>query len=325
MATKKSIFEKVKALPWSKIAVGAGLIAVGLLGGAGATFTITAGDGKITAEINTTSKIELTDTTIPATIETEAGTQVVEVPTVEVVDAGEITEEDAQGAWHDTSTPQAYYNSVGLDTCINNAYGAQCFALASDFWSNYAGRALSSCGTGAAKGTLNCYEYNAGSEFEMIWDATQLQPGDWVVFSGGTWGHIGMAMGYYNNGYISLFGQNQGGAYCYGGGAATNVINKSTKDFIGAFRPKSYIVAPTPEPSIPISGCVEWMVAQGDTMSKIMLTCENTVVYGEAMNAYAATWYSRLVKPGQSVYEGWTTGTGYGLYADDIIDHKVGL
>lgn len=64
-------------------------------------------------------------------------------------------------------------------------------------------------------------------------------------------------------------------------------------------------------------------VEQGDTMSKIMLECENTVQYGEAMDAYAKTWYSLVIKPGQSVYDGWTSEMGYGLYYNDDIEHRV--
>lgn len=80
---------------------------------------------------------------------------------------------------------------------------------------------------------------------------------------------------------------------------------------------------PEPQPEIPVSGCVQWHVEQGDTMSRIMLECENTVQYGEAMDAYAKTWYSLVIKPGQSVYDGWTSGTGYGLYYNDDIEHRV--
>lgn len=215
---------------------------------------------------------------VPAKVVLENGEQTIKVPTIESVDGAELPEntalsEDGQGAYHDTSTYLAYYNSVGLGTCINNAYGAQCFALADDFWQNYAGRALSSCGTGAAKGTLNCYEYNAGDNFEMIWDKTQLQPGDWVVTTNGTWGHIFMAMGYYNNGYIAGFGQNQGGGYCPKGGSATNVVNLGLSSFGGAFRPKSY-VAPEPEPTPPVptpSGDATYSYVPGDYFSGVLI------------------------------------------------------
>jgi hypothetical protein len=97
----------------------------------------------------------------------------------------------------------------------------------------------------------------------------------------------------------------------------------SLKTFKGAFRPKIYIKPEPVAPIIPITGCVQWYVEHGDTMSKIMLECENTVVYGEPMNEYARSWYSMIFKPGQSVYDGWMSESGVGLYAGDEIEHKV--
>lgn len=321
----------LKELDWQKIVALLAVLIVGLLGGWGLTAVYNPNEKTIELETNS---IELAPEQVEATVTTESGEEeVVDIPTVEEVTSNQVIEEDTPdeglGEYHDTSSPQAYKNAtLGKCTDVDGKYGAQCFDLASDFWKNYAGRWLSSCGTGAAKGTLNCYEYNAGNEFVMIWNANELQAGDWVVFDSGQYGHIGMAMGNYNNGYVTLLGQNQGGASCSGGGSSANIINISLKSFKGAFRPKSYIKpepkpAPTPTP-IPVTGCTEWDVLKGHTMSFIMASCEGGVVYGEAMDNYAKTWYSRIVKPGQSVYEGWNTGTHYGLYAGDTIDHKVG-
>jgi len=207
-----------------------------------------------------------------------------------------------------------------------------CWDSMSAFFYNYVGRVLQTCGTGAAKGTIadGCWQKNAGSDFTMIWDATQIQPGDIAVYSTGTWGHIGMAMGYYNNGYFTLLGQNQGGTACPGGGAAGNIINLSTRDFIGAFRPNIYI-APEPEPEpepepapvIPLTGCSDWNVVAGDTMIGIGYACENVVLSGEALDKYADGWISQIYNPGNSVYYGWTHGTGYGLYAGDYLIHDL--
>lgn len=261
--------------------------------------------------------------TVPAKIMTENGEETITVPTIESIDGTKLPENgeniDGRGAYHDTSSYLAYYNSVGLNACINNSFGAQCFALADDFWQNYAGRALSSCGTGAAKGTLNCYEHNAGDEFEMVWDVTKVQPGDWVVTTNGTWGHIFMAMGYYNGGYIAGFGQNQGGSYCPLGGSGTNVVNLNMSSFGGAFRPKTYVnPEPEPEPA-PQPMAKEIRVRYGDTMGKIMLEQEGSVTWGKAMEEYANSWCSVVFKPGQSVLYGWTHGSGVGLYAGDTI------
>lgn len=78
--------------------------------------------------------------------------------------------------------------------------------------------------------------------------------------------------------------------------------------------------APTPTPA-PVSDCKVWYVKRGDTMSSIMRTCEGVVDWSR-MNAYADSWISRNVKPGQSVYEGWNSKTGVGLYAGDTIERN---
>lgn len=294
-------------------------------------------DGEI--KIEATFSMELSDEQVPAEIETEQGTiEVIDAPTVVEVSGNQLVDECPEGeeecgrgryiyAPTETFTEFKDYTLGGCWDVDNYPQGAkvQCWDLAALFWMNYTndGRVLSTCGTGAAKGAWNCKEQNAGNEFELIYEPTELQAGDWIIFGSGRYGHVGMALGGYNNGYIALLGQNQGGAACLEGGSAANIINISLKSFLGAFRPKTYIKPqPQPEP-IPVSNCVEWGVKKGDTMSGIMLKCENTVVYGEAMDNYAKTWFSRYYKPGQSVYEGWKSPTGIGLYAGDTIDHKT--
>ena len=311
-------------------------VVVAILASAGVSIAITQNE-KGNSVVEATFSIELAKAEV---IETDDGEiEVIGAQTVEAVDSQNATlltecdeneEECGLGRYYyaPVDTPYAFYDFT-KDNCwdTDGAYGGQCWDYGDLFWQNYAGRRLSTCGSGAAKGTIvdGCWQTNAGNDFTMIWDPTQLQPGDWVVFNNGTWGHIGMALGTYNNGYISLAGQNQGGADCDGGGGAVNVINISLKNFAGAFRPNAYIAPePEPEPVIPVSNCALWHVQRGDTMSKIMLECENTVVYGEAMNAYARTWYSLIVKPGQSVYDGWVSKSGVGLYAGDDIEHRIG-
>lgn len=145
--------------------------------------------------------------------------------------------------WAPTDTPSAFKNYT-IGKCLNTdgAYGAQCWDLADVFWQNVTSRRAQTCGTGAAKGMIQdgCWQANAGNEFIMVWDKTQIQAGDWVIFTNGQWGHVGMAMGSYNNGYVTLLGQNQGGASCAGGGSAGNIINISLANFGGAFRYKKY-------------------------------------------------------------------------------------
>lgn len=320
----------LRNISWKSVVTFIIVLILGLITGGGIGLSLSP-EGEMTVE--TDYAIELADEQREATIETTDGTiETISAPTVESIDGAQLAEECGEdeecgrGWYVDTSTPQAFQAGI-INQCIDTDghFGSQCWDAGNLFWQNYAGRALSTCGTGAAKGTIadGCYQKNAGDEFEMVWDANALQPGDWVVFTNGQYGHIGMALGYSNNGYIALLGTNQGGSPCSGGGSTANIINISLANFGGAFRPKSYIKA-EPEPEVvPVSGCVQWHVERGDTMSKIMLECENTVVYGSAMDAYAKTWYSLVYVPGQSVYDGWHSSSGVGLYAGDDIEHRV--
>lgn len=158
----------------------------------------------------------------------------------------------------DVSTPLNFKNNtVGKEYNTDNFAGAQCWDLFDVFMQNYADRRAQTCGSGAAKGMIadGCWQKNAGDEYEMIWNANDIQPGDWLIFTNGQYGHVGMAVGSVNNGYVALLGQNQGGTPAVGGGSATNIVNISLKNFGGAFRPKSFIVRePVAEPLVPDTG-----------------------------------------------------------------------
>lgn len=310
-------------------------LAVGLIAGAGINLSIRPTENKTEVKITSDYSITLAEEQKPAVVETAEGEfEEVSVPTVEEIDGNQVLVPEGdlpdlgQGAYYDTSSPQAFKDATyGRCIDLDGYFGAQCVDLAAAFWQSYVGRWPSVCGTGAARGLWDCREQNAGEAFELIEDPNALQAGDWVIFSGGQYGHVGMALGPTNNGYVALLGENQGGESCYGGGAATNIINMSTRTFLGAFRPKIYIVPEEPkmEPVIPFSNCVQWHLEKGDTLSKIMLECENTVVYGQAMDDYAKTWFSMVYVPGQSVYDGWyKSQNGVGLYEGDDIEHRVG-
>lgn len=268
-----------------------------------------------------------------------------EIPTVESVDSnGPVTEvnnqecpegeECGRGAnvpTLDISSPQAFANqTLGVCIDVDGYFGSQCWDSIAAYFINYTGHTLYTCGTGAAKGTIaeGCWQKNAGNEFTMIWDPTQIQAGDIAVYSTGQWGHIGMAMGDYNNGYFTLLGQNQGGNWCPNGGSAGNIINLSTRDFIGAFRPNIYIKpepAPEPEPTPEpvVDTCKVREVVKGDTMGKIMKECRGEVEWGLAMNDYASHWYSLTFQRFLTVYDGWASSTGYGLFAGDTIEYRA--
>lgn len=308
-------------------------ILVGLAGGKlTAVFTSEETAIEVEVPVDEDSSLVFAEEQTPALIETENGGIATEqLPTVEEVSGDEFREEEVdfgQGAYYDITSPATFKNAT-LDKCIDadGKFGSQCVDPFAIFHKEYTGRWANVCGTGAARGLWTCRDANAGDEYELIKDPRELQAGDWVVFNGGAYGHVGMAMGPYNNGYVALLGENQGGGKCPGGGAATNVINMSTKTFLGAFRPKIYIQeepkpepSPTPTPSEPAKqDCDEWTLRKGDTLGKIMYQCEGKIEWGDAMEEYAKTWYSPKYG-GQVVYDGWHfSANGVGLYAGDTI------
>lgn len=311
------------------------LFIIGVVGGivGGTNINITNKDGKTQITVESSYSIELPQAEVIETADGEI--EVVDAPVVEAVDSqnasiliecDENEEECGLGAfyWAPTETPYAFYNYT-KDQCWNTdgSYGAQCWDYGDLFWQNYAGRRLSTCGTGAAKGTIEdgCWQINAGDDFVMEWNPLNLQPGDFAVFNNGTWGHIGEVLGYYDNGYILIAGQNQGGTACTGGGAAVNVIKISLKNFAGAFRPKAYIAPePEPEPQPEPDNCDRIEVKAGDTLGEIMERCEGEIKWGAAMDEYARSWKSTKYMLYPTVYDGWASEGGYGLFAGDIIE-----
>ena len=221
-------------------------------------------------------QIEYNETSTPLTIKAkgDAGEYNEEIPTVEEIDGGgkfqDTIDPKSPGLYYekgdieevDTSSPEAFKNST-LNRCIvaSNFFGAQCVSLARAFWWDYAGFDVSTCGTGLAKGMMDCSEQNAGDKFKVIWNTDEIQEGTWIVLNGKTTGHICMALSKVNNGYVTCLGENQGGIPCeYGvGGAGTNIININVKNFIGGYTPLSYIPTPSPEPapSAPDTGKAE--------------------------------------------------------------------
>lgn len=290
---------------------------------------ITINNGK--PEVNVTAQIELSDD-----IFDENGKLIIEnLPTIEDIDGTQIPEgmEAGQGYYVDITTPQSFIDATyGQCIYLNNPYGSQCYNTTALLMENQVGYYPSTCGTGGAKGIWDCRDYNARGNGETYYDLINnpedLRPGDIWVSHNGEWGHTGMVAGYpfRKNGilYVPLYSTNQGGKNCELGGQASNIINMSVATFSGALRWSGWNhLYDQPEPTIPISNCMKWHVEQGDTMSKIMLECENTVVYGEAMDNYAKSWYSLIIKPGQSVYDGWHSENGVGLYYNDDIGHKI--
>ena len=254
----------------------------------GVVININIENGKIEA------KIQYAEELVPALIENDRGETIEtteyngeEIKTVDEVDGGKFEDIDTGTSavegdyedlgWSETynvSSPEAFRDDT-LGKCIiaNNRYGAQCVSLARVFWWSYANRDVSTCGTGMAKGMMNCAEQNAGDDFLVFWGSNGIQDGDWIISDGGEFGHVGMALGAVKNGYVALLGENQGGHKCEGyGGSATNIINFNVKNVIGYYRPKAYIKPePTPEPTpVPVSD-VTYTYVKGDYFSKVLV------------------------------------------------------
>lgn len=245
---------------------------VGILGGSVVTTTISVKSPETEKEIivetvvkSTTTTLVQSDSDVTTLVEGDRGELVEEtLPTYESIDGGQFKDKTtgvslsegefkALGAIEsvDTSSPLAFKDST-LGRCIiaNNVYGAQCVSLARAFWLDYAGRDVSTCQTGVAKGMMSCYEQNAGDDFEVIWNKEDIIAGTWVVTDGSWTGHICMALGPVNTaGYVACLGENQNGPSCGEGigGSATNIVNLSMKNFIGGYTPKTYIPEPEPE------------------------------------------------------------------------------
>ena len=113
----------------------------------------------------------------------------------------------------------------------------QCWDYGDYFWVNQCGRPLitKAGGNGCAR---DCWtisrNVNAGKDFDLIYDKFALRVGDWCIFNGGTYGHIGIVKSVVKAGsLIELQGENQGSI-------AVNVKRSSLNDFLGAFRYKQW-------------------------------------------------------------------------------------
>lgn len=270
--TKKKVYPHVNFYFYLLLSLAAIILLI-----TGVTIRINTSTEEIEIKEEEKSSFIMSEDPKPAFMEDDRGelVELESIPTMEEVDGGQFMDKDSgvsvvEGEYEDlgwsetynVSTPEAFKNDT-LNRCIiaNNYYGAQCVSLARVFWWSYADRDVSTCGTGMAKGMMNCYEENAGENFLVYWsdDKDEIQAGDWLVFNGGQYGHIGMALGPVVNGYVTLLGENQGGHSCGEnvGGSATNIININIKNLIGFYRPKAYIKPEPTPPATPDTGILK--------------------------------------------------------------------
>ena len=143
----------------------------------------------------------------------------------------------------DISSYDAFRSAtIGKGYDIDNAYGVQCWDGAALLWQQL-GRGLS---TGGTKGAHGCWdvdwarEENAGSEFTLIYNFSDVKRGDIVVMlntSENSNGHICFADEDYNGtNALKIYGQNQAGTSVF------NVIRHGSigQYFLGAFRYKKW-------------------------------------------------------------------------------------
>lgn len=142
------------------------------------------------------------------------------------------------------SSYDAFRNEVnGNGYDVDGSYGNQCYDGAAVMLYSATGRKLSTGGTGAARGcweVASARKFNAGTEFELITDKTQIKRGDMVFWTNNSqWGHVGFADENYNGtNYIKVLGENQKGN---GSGYPFTIVNLSLNTFLGAFRYKEWI------------------------------------------------------------------------------------
>ena len=113
----------------------------------------------------------------------------------------------------------------------------QCWDYGDYYWVNQCGRTLitKAGGNGCAR---DCWtvskKVNAGNDFSLVYDKYDLRVGDWVIFGGGQYGHIGIVKSVIKAGsLVELQGENQGSI-------KVNIVRRSLTDFLGAFRYKAW-------------------------------------------------------------------------------------
>lgn len=146
-------------------------------------------------------------------------------------------------------------NTIGNKYDLDGHYGCQCWDYASLFWRNIGFPAgYPQTGNGYAYGCWTLRKtVNAGNDFDLINNLSQVRRGDVVVldhgrFAGDDAGHIAFADEDYNGtNTMRLLGQNQAHPSATVGDKVT-AYTMSVSKFLGAFRYKDW-EHPTPPPT----------------------------------------------------------------------------
>lgn len=149
----------------------------------------------------------------------------------------------------DISSYDAFRNAtLGNGYDVDGANGYQCWDLGAELWGNtgnYVYPYLSTGGTGYAYGIWSAKELNAGTDFDLIYNLSDVKRGDMLVldkgrFAGDVSGHNGFADEDYSGGNtIMMLGQNQENPNPTTG-HVTTIDSMNVAKFLGAFRFKRW-------------------------------------------------------------------------------------
>lgn len=171
------------------------------------------------------------------------------------------------------SSKQFIDATIGKSYDMDGAYGPQCWDYGDYYWLTQVNRALSTGGTGCARGcwtVASARKANAGSEFELVTDKWKLKYGDWVILNDGPYGHIGIVTAtYFGKNQIEVQSQNQGVFR-----TKVTRVKFSLNGFLGAFRCKEFWKS-NGRPNNPKSET--YTVKKGDTLGAIAVKYKTTV------------------------------------------------
>lgn len=149
------------------------------------------------------------------------------------------------GSWTDAEKGTNMYPTLsswlarwplGSQIDVDNVYGCQCVDYMNAFWWAQVNRAIIATG-GIASGIWTARVENAGTEFDLVTNWDNLQPGDWAVWEG-TPGHVAMVSRVVADTKY-FYQQNYNSPNAELGGPLVEAAN-SSQGFLGGFRYRSW-------------------------------------------------------------------------------------
>ena len=141
-----------------------------------------------------------------------------------------------------SSWVSAYPVGAGVD--VDKNFGYQCYDYGWAFWASQVNRDIKTS-NGSASGIWDKRAENAGTEFTLVTNPSDIKKGDWVIWgssNSNVYGHVALAAEDYNSSGFNCYGQNQGGTNMPGGGQAINIAKLGVSGIRGAFRFKNWTV-----------------------------------------------------------------------------------